>query len=101
LWAKTGIPAESFAADYENEALANRLDPVIDGYVVARYKDQAKRVRDYGLLRKDVDVDGWADRRYLEHALAEQHLEHFWPTYDAAGKKLTAGEVEATGTVTH
>jgi sulfonate transport system substrate-binding protein len=101
LWAKTGIPAESFAADFANEALANRLDPLIDAYVLSRYKDQALRVRDYGLLRKDVDVDGWAERKYLDRALAEQHLEHFWSTYDAAGKKLTTGEVEATGTVTH
>jgi sulfonate transport system substrate-binding protein len=101
LWSKTGIPAESFAADFENETLAKRLDPLIDPYVLARYKDQAQRVRDYGLLRKDVDVEGWADRRYLEHALAEQDLENFWSTYGADGKKLTTGEVEATATVTH
>ena len=101
LWSKTGIPADSYRADFENETLANRLDPLIDAYVLARYKDQAQRVRDYGLLRKDVDVEGWAERKYLDHALAEQHLEHFWSTYDAAGRKLTTGEVEATGTVTH
>ena len=101
LWSKTGIPADSYRADFENEALAHRLDPLIDPYVLARYKDQARRVRDYGLLRKDVDVDGWANRQYLDHALAEQHLEHFWSTYDADGKKLTTGEVEATETVTH
>jgi sulfonate transport system substrate-binding protein len=100
LWAKSGIPAESFRADYENEALAHRLTPLIDPYVVARYKDQAHRVRDYGLLRKDVDVDGWAEPRYLTQALADQHLENFWPTYDAAGNKLTSGEVESTGTAT-
>ncbi len=101
IWSKNGIPADSYRADFLNETLAHRLDPLIDPYVIARYKDQAQRVRDYGLLRKDVDVAGWADRRYLNHALAEQHLEHFWSTYDAEGKKLTTGEVEHTATVTH
>ena len=100
IWSKTGLPAESYRADFENEPLANRLTPLIDPYVIARYRDQAQRTRDYGLLRKDVDVDGWAARGYLDQALEELHLQHFWPTYDADGKKLTSGEVETTGNAT-
>jgi sulfonate transport system substrate-binding protein len=100
LWAKTGNPAESYREDFANEPLANRLTPLIAPYVLARYRDQAQRTRDYGLLRKDVDVDGWADPRYLDRALDELHLQHFWPTYDANGKKLTSGEVDTSGTAT-
>ena len=87
LWAKSGYPAEAFAEDFNDERLANRLTPLIDTYVIARYRDLTARVREYGLIRKDVDVDSWFEPHYLEAALKAQQLEHFWPHYDAAGKK--------------
>ena len=96
LWAKAGYPTEAFAEDFADERLANRLTPLIDAYVIARYRDQAARVREYGLIRKDVDIDGWFEPRYLETALRTQHLEKFWPQYDAAGRKVTEGDVEHT-----
>jgi sulfonate transport system substrate-binding protein len=96
LWAKSGIPVEAFREDFAGETLAHRLTPLIDDYVVARYRDQARRSKDYGLVRKDVDIDGWIDRTYLDRALAELQLEHHWPRYDAAGIKVTDGEVEPT-----
>ena len=96
LWAKAGYPPQAFAEDFENERLANRLSPLIDDYVVARYRDQAAHVRQYGLIRKDVDVDGWFEPKYLAAALKVQGLENFWPKYDAAGQKITVGDVEQT-----
>ena len=96
LWAKAGYPPQAFAEDFENERLANRLSPLIDDYVVARYRDQAAHVRQYGLIRKDVDVDGWFEPKYLQAALKAQGLENFWPKYDAAGQKITVGDVEQT-----
>ena len=96
LWAKSGFPAQSFAEDFADERLANRLTPVVDDYVVARYRDQAARVREYGLIRKSVDIDSWFEPKYLDAALKAQLLEHFWPRYDAEGKKIADGEVEKT-----
>jgi sulfonate transport system substrate-binding protein len=96
LWAKSGFPAPVFAEDFSDERLANRLTPVIDPYVVSRYKDLAARVREYGLVRKDVDVDSWFEPKYLDAALKAQHLEHFWPRFDGDGKKVDDGEVEKT-----
>jgi sulfonate transport system substrate-binding protein len=96
LWAKTGYPAQSFAEDYADERLANRLTPVIDDYVVARYRDQAARVSEYGLIRKSVDIDSWFEPKYLDAALKAQHLEHFWPRFDAEARKVADGEVEKT-----
>jgi sulfonate transport system substrate-binding protein len=96
LWAKSGYPVQAFAEDFDNERLANRLAPLIDPYVIARYRDQAAHVREYGLIRKDIDVDSWFEPRYLEAALKAQGLESFWPTYDADGKKATTGDVEQT-----
>jgi sulfonate transport system substrate-binding protein len=92
LWAKSGIPAESFREDFEGEPLAHRLTPLIDDYVVARYRDQAQRSKEYGLVRKAVDVDGWVERKYLDQALAALQLAHYWPHYDAAGNKVAVGE---------
>ena len=88
--------ASVFAEDFSDERLANRLTPVIDSYVVSRYKDLAARVREYGLVRKDVDVDSWFEPKYLDAALKAQHLEHFWPRFDGDGKKVDDGEVEKT-----
>ena len=96
LWAKSGFPAQSFAEDFADERLANRLTPVVDDYVVARYRDQAARVREYGLTRKSVDIDSWFEPKYLDAALKAQLLEHFWPRFDAEGKKIADGEVEKT-----
>ncbi|HEV2676426.1 MAG TPA: ABC transporter substrate-binding protein [Aliidongia sp.] len=96
LWAKAGYPPQAFAEDFENERLANRLSPLIDEYVKARYRDQAAHVRQYGLIRKDVDIDSWFEPKYLEAALKAQNLENFWPKYDAEGHKTAVGDVEQT-----
>jgi sulfonate transport system substrate-binding protein len=96
FWAKSGYPPAAFAEDFDGERLANRLTPLLDPYLRARYVDLAARVREYGQIRKDVDVPGWFEPKYLETALASQHLEHFWPVYDADGKKIADGEVERT-----
>jgi sulfonate transport system substrate-binding protein len=95
-WGKSGFPAEVFAEDFSDERLANRLTPLIDPYVLARYKDLAARVREYGLTRKDIDVDSWFEPKYLDAALKAQRLETFWPRFDAEGKKISDGEVERT-----
>ncbi len=42
-WAKSGIPAESFAQDFEGRTLAGRNTAVIDDFIVARYKEKAAR----------------------------------------------------------
>ncbi|MDB5359278.1 MAG: hypothetical protein JWO51_575 [Rhodospirillales bacterium] len=96
LWAKAGYPPQAFAEDFADERLANRISPLIDAYVISRYRDQAAHVRQYGLIRKDIDVDSWFEPKYLEAALKAQNLESFWPQYDAEGHKVTIGDVEQT-----
>jgi sulfonate transport system substrate-binding protein len=96
LWAKSGISVDAFREDFQDEAVAHRLTPLIDDYVVTRYRDQVRRSKDYGLVRKDVDIDGWIDPTYLNRALAELQLEHYWPHYDAAGNKVADAEAERT-----
>ena len=96
LWSKSGYPDSAFEEDLEGERLANRLTPLLDPYLRARYADLATRVREYGHIRKDVDVTGWFAAKYLETALEAEPLERFWPVYDADGHKVADGDVERT-----
>jgi sulfonate transport system substrate-binding protein len=95
-WSKSGLPVQSFEDDFKGERLANRTSPIVDEFIIARYKDQAAHVKQYGLVKKDVDVEAWFDTKYLTQALAELKLEHYWPTFNAKGEKVTSGEVEQT-----
>ncbi|RWJ01246.1 ABC transporter substrate-binding protein [Mesorhizobium sp.] len=96
LWSKAGLPVESFEADFKDEPLAHRLSPVVDDFIIARYKDQAERAKVYGLIKKDVDIDSWFETKYLKQALIDLKLENYWSTFDAKGQKVTEGEVEHT-----
>jgi len=96
IWAKSGLPAGSFAADFKDERLAHRDSPVIDPYLIARYKDQVAHAKAYHLITNTVDVDSWFQPKYLNEALAELKLQNYWPTYDSRGNKLTDGAVEQT-----
>ncbi len=96
LWAKSGFPEKAFAEDFADERLAHRLTPLIDPYVVTRYRTLAARVHQYGLIRRDIDVDSWFEPKYLDAALKDQHLEQFWPQLDATGQKTSDGAVEHT-----
>lgn len=95
-WAKSGYPAAAFAEDHQGERQANRLDPLLDAYAITHYTNLAKQARELGLVRRDVDVSQWFEPKYLDAALKAQHLETYWPRYDAAGKKLADGDVERT-----
>jgi sulfonate transport system substrate-binding protein len=96
IWAKSGLSASSFAKDHEGERLSYRLTPLIDDDFVARYKSQVQSAKAYGLIKKDVDIDAWLEPKYLKQALKDLGLEHFWPTHDANGNKISDGEVEKT-----
>lgn len=93
-WAKSGIPADSFRADFEGRTLASRNTAVIDDFIIARYKDKAAKAKAYGLIKKDVDIDSWLEPKYLEAALKELGLENYWSRFDADGNKVSTGTVE-------
>jgi sulfonate transport system substrate-binding protein len=99
-WTKSGIPVETFRADFADVKLTDRLSPIIDDFFIARYRAQAERAKTYKLLRDDVDVDSWFEPKYLNRALADLKLEDYWPRYDATGKKVATGTVEQTQAAT-
>ncbi|RQR64049.1 nitrate ABC transporter substrate-binding protein [Burkholderia sp. Bp9125] len=90
LWAKSGVPVASWQAEYANQRLKDRVSPLIDPFLVARYKAVAQDALKLKLIRQPVSVDGWFEPKYLDQALRTLKLEQYWPRYDAAGKPLSS-----------
>ncbi|HLG83953.1 MAG TPA: aliphatic sulfonate ABC transporter substrate-binding protein [Bradyrhizobium sp.] len=90
--ARTGFPVSGYRFDFSNQELKYRNTPIIDASIVESYRFQAKQAKEFGLLRRDVDVDGWFDRSFLNTALKQQGLEGYWNEYDANGKPLASGQ---------
>jgi sulfonate transport system substrate-binding protein len=88
LWAKSGVSYGSWQAEFADQRLKDRNSPLIDPFIVARYKAVAQDALNLKLIRQPVDVDSWFEPRYLDNALRTQKLEHYWTRYDAAGKPL-------------
>ena len=88
LWAKSGVSYSSWQAEFGEQPLKYRNSPLIDPFIVARYKAVAQDALRLKLIRQPVEVDSWFEPRYLDNALRAQKLEHYWTPYDAAGKPL-------------
>lgn len=88
LWAKSGLSPRIIRAEFDGEALAYRMSPLLDPFVHEAYRSLARQARIYGLVRNDVSVDDWFEPRYLLTALRELNLEHAWTQYDPSGKPL-------------
>ncbi|SDC61679.1 ABC transporter substrate-binding protein [Paraburkholderia lycopersici] len=88
LWAQSGVSYASWQAEFAEQPLKYRNSPLLDPFIVARYKAVAQDALRLKLIRQPVDVDSWFEPRYLDTALRAQKLEHYWTRYDAAGKPL-------------
>ena len=88
LWAKSGTPASVFRYDFADQPLRYRNSPIIDPFLIEQYRVQAKQAKEFGLVRRDIEVNSWFEPRYLEQALKELGLETYWTRYGADGKPL-------------
>ncbi|HKX42128.1 MAG TPA: ABC transporter substrate-binding protein [Burkholderiaceae bacterium] len=93
-WGKAEYPENIWREDFIGQPLRVRLSPLLDPFLVARYKDAANESFALKLTRTKPEIDSWFDRRYLNAALKELKLEGYWPEYDAngdlAGSKVAA-----------
>ncbi|AIP34584.1 bacterial extracellular solute-binding s, 3 family protein [Paraburkholderia xenovorans LB400] len=89
LWAQSGVSYASWQAEFAHQSLKDRNSPLIDAFIVARYKAVAQDALKLKLIRQPVDVDNWFEPRYLDNALHAQKLDRYWTRYDAAGKPLS------------
>jgi len=79
LWTKSGVPFASFKEDSAGQSLRQTLSPLVDPYLVARYKNSIGDAKRYGLIRKDFAFEPWVDTSFLAAVLKEEKLENFWP----------------------
>jgi sulfonate transport system substrate-binding protein len=87
LWSSTSGTSLSVLREFfANETLKYRNAPLIDGLFIDQYAQAAAKSKEFGLLRRDVDLSGWYETRYLETALKELKLEDFWTPYGANGE---------------
>ncbi len=88
LWTKSGVPYATYAAEFDNQALVVRHSPLVDDFIVARYKAVADDALKLKLIRKEVSTDGWFDTSYLQQALDKQGLTNRWQGYDQTGNSV-------------
>jgi sulfonate transport system substrate-binding protein len=90
--ARSGFPASGYRFDFKDQELKYRNSPLIDASIVESYRFQAKQAKEFGLLRRNVEIDGWFDRSFLDKALKEQELIGYWQEYGADGKPVAASQ---------
>jgi sulfonate transport system substrate-binding protein len=85
-WGKAEFPERFWREDFIGQPLRVRLSPLLDPFLVARYKDATDEAFRLKLIRSKPEIDSWFDRRFLNAALKAQKLEGHWPEYAADGK---------------
>ena len=87
-WGKAEFPEKIWREDFIGQPLRVRLSPLLDPFLVARYKDASEESFKLKLTRSKPEIDSWFDRRFLTAALKAQHLEGYWPEYAADGNPV-------------
>jgi sulfonate transport system substrate-binding protein len=90
--ARSGFPASGYRFDFQGQDLKYRNSPLIDASIIASYRFQAKQAKEFALLRRNVELDGWFDRSFLDRALKEQGLVGYWQEYGADGKPAAVSQ---------
>ena len=88
LWGKGGTPIPVLQEFFAGETLAWRGTPLLDDFIIEQYRQQIAASREYRLIRRDVDLTGWFEPRYLNQALDGLGLRDFWISYAADGKPV-------------
>lgn len=84
-WGKAEMPEKYWREDFIGQPLRVRLSPLLDPFLVARYKDASDEAFTLKLIRNKPEIDTWFDRRFLNAALRAQKLEGYWPEYASDG----------------
>ncbi|MGL4318753.1 MAG: ABC transporter substrate-binding protein [Pseudomonas sp.] len=80
---QTGMPPELMTQELQGEALARRNSPLLDDYFLKHLQYGANAAFATHLIRTPVDVQRWAEPRFLDQALAELNLKDYWPQREA------------------
>jgi sulfonate transport system substrate-binding protein len=89
---RSGFPASGYRFDFKDQELKYRNSPLIDASIIESYRFQARQAKEFGLLRRAVEIDGWFDRSFLDKALKEQGLVGYWQEYGPDGRPVAASQ---------
>ncbi|HTH96627.1 MAG TPA: ABC transporter substrate-binding protein [Stellaceae bacterium] len=78
IWAKSGLPEALLVKDFAGDDFKNRFTPLLDPFVLDRFRKGIAFARDQRLIRHDVDINQWVDGHYLDAALKASGHEGFW-----------------------
>lgn len=95
LWTKSGSTFSSFREDLTGEDPKYRFSPLIDPYLATRYKLQIAETRRLNLSRDTFVFEQWAEPKFLQQALKELNLEHYWLPRGADGKPVVTAAAAA------
>ena len=59
-----------------------------DRYTRNLYRTKAAQAREFGLIRRDIEVNDWFEPKYLNAAIRELKLESFWTPHNAGDKPV-------------
>ena len=90
LWHKSGTPIPILEEYFSKDTLAYRNSPLLDDLLLSQYAEQGIKSKEFGLIRRDIDLHGWFEPKYLNSALERFNLQKFWQAYGADGKPFAS-----------
>jgi sulfonate transport system substrate-binding protein len=85
IWSRAGSPIEVIAKSNAGSSLGQKYNPRLDDFFTSRYRSGIAFDREQKLIRRDVDLDAWVDRTYVDNAVKSLKLETLWPDRSATG----------------
>ncbi|RDJ11242.1 ABC transporter substrate-binding protein [Rhizobium grahamii] len=85
IWARAGTPVEVIRKSNAGSPLGAKYNPRLDGFFVARYQSGIAFDREQKLIRRDIDLDAWVDRSFVDNAVSSLKLQALWPDRSATG----------------
>ncbi len=90
-YATNALPEEVVRKDYDNDIVAwkDRWSPLYDDALRTHYQRVASYARQSGLVRNEVKLDQLLNPKFVEHALKELNLEHYWQSQQIKQAQLS------------
>lgn len=90
IWHRTGVPVAVLREEYKGVDFKSAFSPLLDDYMLSRYRDVIAFDRQQRLIRSDVDLAQWVAPEYLDAALDSLGLKSYWTRRTAEGEPVRA-----------
>ncbi len=85
IWSRAGSPVEVISKSNAGSSLGQKYNPRLDDFFVSRYQSGIAFDREQKLIRRDVDLNAWVERSYVDNAVKSLNLQALWPDRSATG----------------